>query len=286
MSTLRVLVYGASGKQGGSVARRLVERGHRVTTIVRDPASTRLDALRAAGVEVAPGDLHDAASIARAAAGHDAVFAMTTPFERGPGAEVAQGRALIEAARAAQVSHVVFSSVAGADRGTGVPHFDSKYEVERMLRAADVPHSVVAPVYFMENLFFPHQVAALKAGVYSQALPPERKLQQIAVSDIGMIAVHILENRDAFLGERFDVAGDDLSGSEQAAILSRQLGRSIRYEAQPLEDLRAFNHEMAVMYEWFDRVGYNADIGALRRTFSGLRTFASWLGGQDLASLA
>lgn len=286
MSKLQVLVYGASGQQGGAVARRLVSRGHRVTTLARDPNSPKLDALRAQGVEIAQGDIEDAASISRAAKGKDAIFALTTPFERGPAAEIAQGKALVTAAREASVGHVVFNSVGSANLGTGIAHFDSKYEVEKLLIAAGIPHTVLAPVYFMDNLFMQHVQSGLAKGVYTQALPASRQLQQIATADIAIVVTQALESRETFLGRRLDIAGDELTGEEQAAALSRALGKPIRYEELPIAALRSFNEEMAIMFEWFDRVGYSANISELRQLVPGLRTFEQWLKEQDLSRLA
>lgn len=285
MSKLQVLVYGASGQQGGAVARRLIARGHQVTTLARDPDSPKLAALRAQGIHIVRGDIEDVESVSRAAQGKDAIFALTTPFERGPQAEIAQGQALVRAAQAASVRHVAFSSVGSANQATGVAHFDSKYEVEKLLAAAGVPHTVIAPVYFMENLFFPQVLAGLGQGVYAQALPPSRTLQQIATADIALVAVHVLESREAFLGQRLDIAGDELSGEQQAAALSRALGRPIQFQPLPISALRSFSEEMATMYEWFERVGYRADIAAVRRLIPGLRTFEQWLGEQDLSRI-
>lgn len=268
------------------MAQRLVARGHQVTTLARDPNSPKLTSLRAQGVDIAQGDIEDAASISRAAKGKDAIFALTTPFERGPLAEIAQGRALVSAAREASVGHVVFNSVGSANRATGIAHFDSKYEVEKLLTASGVPHTVLAPVYFMENMFMPHVLAGLARGVYAQALPASRKLQQIATADIALVVVHALESRQAFLNRRLDIASDELTGEEQAAALSRALGRPIQYEQQPIATLRSFSHEMATMFEWFDRTGYSADIGELRRLVPDLRTFAQWLKEQDLSRIA
>ena len=147
MSTSKhVLVTGATGQQGGAVVQALLARGHRVRGLTRKAHSPSAKALEAQGVEIAVGDFTDSDSLVRAATGVDTIFAMTTPFEQGVEAETAQGLVITDAAKRAGVGHLVYSSVASADRETGIPHFDSKYAVEKAIRSSGVPHSIIAPV--------------------------------------------------------------------------------------------------------------------------------------------
>lgn len=134
----RVLVTGATGNQSGALARILLERGHHVRAFTRDTGSAACRELEALGAEPVAGDFGDRDSIERALAGVDALFAMATPFEAGVEEEARQGIALAEAAEAAGVGHLVYSSVAGADQDTGIPHFDSKREVERRIEESGV----------------------------------------------------------------------------------------------------------------------------------------------------
>ncbi|HEX7624464.1 MAG TPA: NmrA family NAD(P)-binding protein, partial [Anaeromyxobacteraceae bacterium] len=161
---ITVLVAGATGKQGGAVARLLLEKGHRVRVLTRRPGAKPAASLLAAGAEVHEGDLEDAASVERAAEGADAFFLMATPFEQGVAAEVRQAERAAAGARSAGVKHLVYSSVAGADRDTGIPHFDSKREVERYVQGLGVPYTIVAPAFFMENLLGPMFLHGLRAG--------------------------------------------------------------------------------------------------------------------------
>src|SRR6201990_1962177 len=115
---------------------------------------------------------------------------MTTPFG-GTDLEIQQGVAAADAAKAAGV-HLVFTSVGSANRQTGVPHFDSKYEVEKHIAKIGVRATVLAPVYFMENLYFGKD--QLAKGVYATPLPPARQLAQVSVADIGAVAVRLIED--------------------------------------------------------------------------------------------
>src|SRR5437868_3929137 len=150
---LTVVVTGSTGQQGGAVARGLLERGHKVRAVTRDPSSSQAKSLANDGATLVSASLEDTAAITKALEGATSLFAMTTPFGGGVDAETRQGVAAADAAKAAGV-HLVFNSVGSANRQTGVPHFDSKYEVEKHIARIGVRATTLAPVYFMENLSF------------------------------------------------------------------------------------------------------------------------------------
>lgn len=278
-----VLVTGATGSQGGSVINALLERGHKVRGMTRNADSLAAEKLRLRGVEAVAGDFIDHDSLVRAASGVDTIFTMTTPFEQGVEVETAQGIAITNAAREAGVGHLIYSSVANADKATGIPHFDSKYEVEKHIASSGVPYTIIAPVYFMENLTTPWSVPGLRQGKLALALPADQPLQQIAVQNIGAFAAAIVERRESVFGHRYDIAGDELSGEVSAAILSEVTGRNIQYESFPPDALRAQSEDMALMFEWLNDTGYSADIAGLHRDFPEvtLLDFATWIGQQD-----
>ena len=281
---LTVVVTGSTGKQGGAVARDLLERGHKVRAVTRDPNSKQAKLFADAGATIVAASLEDSAAMTKALEGATSLFAMTTPFG-GTDAEIRQGVAAADAAKAAGV-HLVFTSVGNANRETGVPHFDSKYEVEKYIAKIGVRASILAPVAFMENLYFTKE--QLAKGIYASALPPTRAHAQIAVADIGAVAVRVLEDAGRFTGKRFDLAGDELSGNDAMRILSRVTGRSFAYYQVPLDVVRQRMGEDAVkMYEWFDRVGFAVDRSALRREFPDVtfQDFESWAKKQKWSAL-
>jgi uncharacterized protein YbjT (DUF2867 family) len=285
---LTVLVTGATGTQGGALSRRLLERGHRVRALTRKPEAPAAQALRKLGAEPVAGNFEDRESLVRAMTGVDAVFIMSTPFEAGMEAETRQGIAAADAAKAAGVKHLVYTSVAGANQKTGIPHFDSKARVEEYLQKLGVPYTVLAPVFFQENLVSPLWLPAMKSqGVLPMALPARRKLQQISAAEIGAFAALVLERRAEFLGKRIELASNELTGEEVAQVLSRASGKEIRYVELPLAQVRAMSEDMALMFEWFDKVGYSADIAALRRDYPevGWRSFEEWARALDWKAL-
>jgi uncharacterized protein YbjT (DUF2867 family) len=281
---LTVVVTGATGKQGGAVARGLLERGHEVRAITRDPNSSQAKSLASAGATLIAASLEDSAAITKALEGATSLFAMTTPFG-GTDAETRQGVAAADAAKAAG-AHLVFTSVGSANRQTGVPHFNSKYEVEKHIAKIGVRATILAPVYFMENLYFGKE--QLAQGIYASAVPPTRTLAQVAVADIGAVAVRILEDAGRFAGRRFDLASDELTGNDVVAILSRVTGRPFTYYQVPLDVIRQrMGEDGARMYEWLDHVGYTVDRAALHREFPDVafHGFESWAKTQDWNAL-
>ena len=278
-----VLVTGATGQQGGALVTRLLKQGYRVRAVTRNAGSPRARSLSEQGVELFTADADDPASLERAAAGVDAVFAMATPFEAGVDAETRQGINIVSAAAAAGAGHVIYSSVAGADQDSGIPHFESKYRVEQHLRTLGVPFTIIAPVFFMENLIAPWNIGALASGVYPMALPPERTLQQITVADVAGFAAEVIARPAEFAGQRIDIASDERTGTEAAAVLGSASGREITYREIPLEQMRAGGEDLALMFEWFDRVGYHADIAGLRTRYPnvGWHSLEAWAAGQD-----
>src|SRR5512147_2811574 len=144
-------VAGATGRQGGALARQLLAHGQRVRVYTRNPGGAEARLLQRLGADLHSGGFADAGPLERAMRGCDGAFAMATFTEAGVEAEVKGGRALVDAARRAGVPHLVYSSMAGADKLTGVPHLDSKVRVESYLGHAGVPYTILAPVFFMEN---------------------------------------------------------------------------------------------------------------------------------------
>jgi len=281
---LTVVITGSTGKQGGAVARGLLEQGHKVRAVTRDTNSSQAKSLASAGATLVAASLEDTAALTQALEGATSLFAMTTP-SGGTDAETRQGIAAADAAKAAGV-HLVFTSVGSANRQTGVPHFDSKYEVEKHIAKLGVRATILAPVAFMENLYFIKE--QLAKGVYAAALPPTRALAQVAVPDIGAVAVRVLEDSARFTGKRFDLAGDELTGNDAMSILSRVTGRNFTYYQVPLDVVRQRMGQDAVkMYKWFDRVGFAVDRAALRREFPDVafHDFESWAKTRDWNAL-
>jgi uncharacterized protein YbjT (DUF2867 family) len=264
MSTQRpVLVTGATGKQGGAVIQHLTGKGFALRAMTRKPDSDAARALAQQGVDVLPGDFDDAASLQRALDGAWGVFAMGNTWEAGVEREEEQGKRLARAAREKGVSHFVYTSVGSAHRKTGIPHFENKRRVEETVISLGFPsHVIMRPVFFMENLLSP---MFLQGDKLISALDPKTSLQMVAVDDIGKLGARAFERADELKGAEIDLAGDSVTLPEAASILGDALGRKVEYQRIPMDAVRKNSEDLALMLEWFDRVGYDADIESVEK---------------------
>ena len=264
-----VLITGATGHQGGAVAHALDGKGFDIRAMTRKPGSDAAQALARTGAQIVQGDLNDAASLKKALAGAWGVFAVQNTWEAGVEGEEEQGKHLATLAREAGVQHFVYTSVGSADRKTGIPHFENKFRIEGTVRSLKFPsHVILRPVFFMENL-----VSAwfLNGDKLVAAMAPATVLQMIAVEDIGKFGARAFTDAAKLAGREIDIAGDAVTMAQAAAALSKGLGRTIAFVSIPIAEVRKNSADMAIMLEWFERVGYDADIPALEREF-GIKT--------------
>ncbi len=286
-NTMTVMVTGATGKQGGAVTKALLKRGYSVVALTRNPASRAAITFHNEGVRIVVGDMTVPDSLAGAMIGVDIVFAMSTPFQSDHGSEVAQGVNVTDAAKAAGVRHIVFSSVASANKNTGIPHFDTKYKIEQHIAGSGIPYTIIGPTAFMENFIQPQAIPGLKEGKLRRALPASRPVQLVAVEDIGAFAVFTIEHPQFFLNKRIDIAGDELAGEQTAAILSEVIGRPITYEEFSPEVLKSRSPDLAKMMEWQAQNDYTADVAGLRKNFPEVKwhSFKEWAKGVEWKAL-
>lgn len=275
-----IAVFGATGNQGGSVVNALLAQGAPVRALVRRPDSEKARALADRGAELAYADVGDPASLTRALKGVDALFYMTTLAEDQQGSmdgETAQGITLADAAAEAGVRHVVFSSVGGAERQSGVPHFESKRRVEEHLAGLGISVTTIRPVLFMDNFMF--MGPSLENGeiVVRLPLPDGIPLQMIAVRDIGTVAAAALLDPGTVGGSTIEIAGDERTGSQIAAAFGEHAGRKARYEALPIQVLDG-QDDMQKMFTWFaETPAYQADMSGTRAIVPDVLDLPGWL---------
>lgn len=273
-------VVGATGKQGGATARALIAAGAGVRALVRDPDAKGAQALSNAGASLVHADLEDPESLRAALTGVDGVFAMTTMT--GPGGvdgEVADGYRLAEAIRDAAVPAVVYSSVGGAERHTGIPHFESKRRIEKYIDELGLPAAIVRPTFFMDNFIQsgPHEENG--ELVLRSPLPSGVPLQMISVEDIGSVAAAALRDPSVVSGGSIEIAGDELTGEQIAAEYGLRAGMPARFETLPLSILDR-DPDLQAMFTWFAGLpAYQADFDATRKLAPGVKDFPTWLAG-------
>ncbi len=270
-----ILVTGATGKQGGAVLRHLLGSEFNLRVLTRKPNSEAAQALAAQGIEVLQGDLDDAESLKAALKDVWGVYAVQNTWEAGVEGEENQGKRLARLAREAGVSHFVYSSVGSAQRRTGVPHFENKWRVENEVRALGFPsHVILRPVFFMENLASP---MFLNGDALGTAMKPDTKLQMVAVDDIGRVGARAFTDAARLNGREIEIAGDEATMAQAAALLGKALKRDIRFVEYPIAAVREQSEDMALMLEWFERVGYDADIPKLDEEFAPMTRLEGWV---------
>jgi uncharacterized protein YbjT (DUF2867 family) len=285
----KILVTGATGQQGGALARLLLQKKHEVYALIRntEPESPKAQNLRNLGAKLIKGDLDDNDSLEQATNGIDSVFLMGTWVEVGTEGETRRGKMMVDIAKEKKIEHLVYSSVVNADKNTGIPHFESKYKVEQHIKNSGIPHTIIGPTFFMDNLLS-YSRAGLQQGQLALPLSPSLILQQSAVENIAEFFALVLERRNSFLGKRIDIASDELTGEQAVKVLSTELRREINYVQVPLQQIRQASEDLALMFQWFERIGTGVDIASLHKQYPEVNwlTFKDWVKSQNWESLA
>lgn len=282
----RVLVAGATGNQGGAVVDHLLSGDHgefEVYAMTRHPEDSEAHVLADRGAEVVEGDLTEKNKLRPLVESVDAVYCVTT-WTEGIEEEIEQGTTLAEVAAEESIDHFVFSSVGGAERDTGIPHFDSKWQIEQRIRELDLPATIVRPVFFMQN--FEGMGENIEDGTLAMGLAGGVSLQMIDVDDIGSFVAEAFANPDRYVGEAYELAGDEHTLESAAETFSDVMEREVEPVHVSIDDLRErAGEEMAVMFEWFNEEGYDCDIDALRDGHDvNFSTLEAYLRGHDWAS--
>ena len=259
-----VVISGATGQQGGATLRALAGKGFTIRALTRTPDSDKAQALKALGAELVKAELDDEASVRAALTGAWGAFAVQNTWTAGVEGEEAQGHRFAKIAREVGVEHYVYTSVASADRQTGIPHFENKFRVENTVRGLGFPsYTIIRPVFFMENLVSPW---FLNGDKLVSALQPGTVLQMITVPDIGQYgALAFTDPR--FKNLELDIAGDAVTLPQAAATIGQALGRPLEYLQIPMSEVRKNSEDFALMLEWFEKVGYDADIAGNAKTY-------------------
>lgn len=283
-----ILVVGATGAQGGGVARHLLARGQfKVRCLTRHPDSEKADALRQAGAEIAQGDLERAESVQAALKGCYGCYGVTNFWEHFE-KEYGQGKNLIDAVHRSGVKHFVFSTLPHCKKISGgaleVPHFDLKAQLEEYARSLDLKATFVHVAFYFENFltFFPPREQS--DGSHTFGFPQgDTPLSGVAVEDVGSIVSVIFENPKEYMGKVVGIVGDDLTGQQYAETMTRILGTKVAYHHVPREDFAALGfpgaEDLANMFE-FNRLyipNRQADIAACRAVNPEMQTFEAWL---------
>jgi uncharacterized protein YbjT (DUF2867 family) len=275
-----ILVTGATGRQGGAAVRHLLKKNWSVKALTRNPDSAAAKSLSNKGVEVVKGDMDDKDSLTKAMTGAYGVFSVQDLWSSGITGEIHQGKNMADAAKSCNVKHFVYSSVGGAERNSGIAHFESKFVVEKYIRSLKLPATILRPVSFMENYYIPIVEKGIIKGRLVDPIYPDRNIQLIATDDIGAFAALAFEKPGEFLNVAIEIACDEFTNPEAAETFSKVLGRKVRYKKLPMFIVKYFiGKELYQMFSWFNSEGYKSDIKYLRTNYPEVKltSLEDWL---------
>jgi uncharacterized protein YbjT (DUF2867 family) len=275
-----VLVTGATGRQGGAVIRKMLPRGWKLRALTRNPGGQAARDLEQMGIEIAQGDLDDSASLERAVRGAYGVYSVQDYWTIGARREVQQGQNLADAAKKAGVKHFVYSSVGGAERNTGIDHWETKWEIEKHIRHIGLLATILRPAAFMENYYIDQVEIGILKGKLMDPIRHDKPYQTIATDDIGAFVALAFDRPDQLLGKELEIAGSELTNPQAAEVFSRVLGKPVKFQKLPMLMVRlVLGREFYQMFDWFNKAGFQADIADLRRRYPEvhLQSLEEWL---------
>src|SRR5262244_3980919 len=275
-----VLVTGATGRQGGSVIRHMHPKGWKLRALTRDPDSPAAQKLVRMGIEVVKGDLENPRTLEPATRGVYGIYSVQDFWAVGAKREVQQGKNMADAAKKAGVDHFVYSSVGGAERNSGIDHWQSKWEIEQYIRKVGLPATMIRPAAFMENYYIDQVEIGILKGKLMDPIRGDKPYQTIAASDIGGFVSLAFERPQEFIGAELEIAGSELTNIEAAQVFSRVLGKPVKFRKLPMPMVwLVLGKEFYQMFRWFNESGFKADIAFLRRRYPEvhLQTLDEWL---------
>jgi uncharacterized protein YbjT (DUF2867 family) len=269
-----IVVTGATGRQGGAVARYLLADGWRVRGVTRSPDSAAAGNLAALGVQVVGADMADLDRMREACAGTYGVFSVQNPMTGGEGGELAQGRNVVDAAADAGVSHLVYGSAGPGTPGTGVAAWDVKLEVAEYARSRGLSLTVLRPMAFMElmtdkDLYPP--VAAWQ--LMPRLVGEERPIPWLSADDVGAIAARAFADPASYVGADLALAADLRNLGECRTIWRGVTGRSPRRFPMPVWLFERFvGPDLTRMWRWLATHDVEVDLTQTRTHHPGAVT--------------
>lgn len=246
-----IFVTGITGKQGGAVARHLLEQGHGIIGLTRDANSEKANHWKNQGVQIVEGNLNDASAYLSELKKSDAIYFVQSLQKKHT--EIHQGKQFIDTLQSNGIKHVVYASVLGADLNTGVPHFDSKNEIEKHLKSSNINYTIIRPASFYENYLMPQVANKIKKGTYMSPLNKNCTQQMIGVDDIGKITSQVILNPQNYSNKTLSVATDEYQIGNVPKLFSEAIQMPVTYRKLPRLIVRlAMGHDLYKMFEYMN----------------------------------
>ncbi len=280
MTTVKIIfVTGATGNQGGAVAASLIKKGFRVKGLTRKPGSSRAQNLVSQKVELVEGDLNNAGSFRNHLEGVDGIFSVQT-FINGTDVEIKQGMELADLAKEYGIGHFLYSSVAGADWNTGIPHFESKLKIENYIRQIGLPYTIIRPNSLFENFLIPQVKSRILKGKLASPVNMDAVQQFISAKDIGDFGATIFLDKQGYLGKTLTIGAEQLDMQQVARIFSEVLGKEIKYQKLPLVIARlVMGKDLYKMFKWVNENNaiFMKDLETFKQENPNLTSFKEWI---------
>ncbi|XP_016055678.1 PREDICTED: nmrA-like family domain-containing protein 1 [Miniopterus natalensis] len=283
-----IAVFGATGAQGGSVARAILEsKKFAVRAMTRDVTRPNALVLRDLGAEVVKGDLNDAASVEAALKDAYGAFVVTNFWDHlSKEKEVCQGKLVADIAKRLGLKHVVYSGLEDVKRLTGgkleVEHFDGKGEVEEYFWSIGVPMTSVRLAAYFENFLTIWKVVKASDGdYYTLALPMgDIPMDGISVADVGAVVCSIFNSPAEFIGKAVGISAEALTIQQYADVLSKSLGKDVRDAKITMEAYEKLGFpgaaEMANMFRFY-HMKPDRDVKLTHRLNPKVRSFSQFI---------
>ncbi|MCX2718114.1 NmrA/HSCARG family protein [Lentiprolixibacter aurantiacus] len=273
----RVFVTGITGNQGSALTRHLLDMGHKVIGLTRNVNSEKARNWKKQGVTLVQGDLDYPASFAQEMNQADAIYFFQALQKKK--SEIQQAKRFIDALEQEKSNHLVYSSVAGADLKTGIPHFESKNEIEHYIKATGLNHTVLRPVSFFENDLIPQAASSIRKGKFTTPLKRSCKQQLIGVDHIGKIAAQVISQPEKYSGKTLTIATDQYQISDIPKLYAEAMNKPVKYKKLPGLIVRlAMGADLHKMFSYMNKHNFcpTEDINAVRKEFGIEGDYKSW----------
>jgi len=272
-----IFITGITGNQGSALAKHALAKNYSVIGLTRNANSEKSKQLQAKGVTLVEGDLNHPASYQEHLDKADAVFLVQVLQTKED--EIVQGKQFIDAIKPENNAHFVYSSVLGADLNTGVPHFDSKYALEKYIRSKGLSYTILRPASFYENNLFPQVANGIRKGKYVSPLNKGCTQQMIGTDDIGKIASQVISDRARYQDKTLSIATDEWQIGEVPQVFSEALNKPVKYRKLPGFITRlAMGKDLNKMFKYMNQRDFKVvdDIQAIKEEFNITGDFRSW----------
>lgn len=281
-----IFVTGATGNQGGAVARNLLLNNFKVKCLTRHPNSVHAHRLKKLDATIVKGDLDNPNTFIDHLKNVDGIFSVQT-FVHGIEKEIQQGTLLADLAKVNNIKHFLYSSVAGADLHTGIPHLDSKLKIENHLKSTGIPYTILRPASLFENFLIPQVKSRLLRGKLVTPAHKDVIQQFIAADDIGKMSTAIFTDPDKHSGKTIMLAAEEMNFIQAAAIFSEVLGKEIKYQQLPMFVTRlAMGKNLYKMFKWLNEhdAVFIKDFTTYKKNNPGFISLREWIATRFIKS--